>query len=213
VAFRFISVAIEPGRPQLNPNDPTAVLLGRMRCRRGSAAVEGIPMTVRPRSARPRVSGYLRTAVPLVVAAGSAALLTGCGSSSSPTSGSSGTTTPPAPSGSGTTVNASETEFHITLSQSSFQPGSYTFQARNDGKFPHALNVDGPGVEDQATPTLAPGQSGAVTVALQAGAYTIYCPVDGHRGKGMQMQITVAAAAAPTASPASQGSGGGGGGY
>jgi uncharacterized cupredoxin-like copper-binding protein len=77
-----------------------------------------------------------------------------------------------------------------------------TFQAQNSGKFPHALTVDGPGVSDQATSKLSPGQSGSVTVTLQAGTYTVYCPVDGHRAKGMLTHITVGGGAAPTTSPA-----------
>jgi uncharacterized cupredoxin-like copper-binding protein len=112
-------------------------------------------------------------------------------------------------------VSATENEFKIALSQTSFKPGPYTFQVQNTGKFPHALTVDGPGVQDQATPTLTSGQTGSVSVALQAGTYTVYCPVDGHRAKGMLTQITVApdAAAAPSSasSPASTGGGGGGG--
>jgi uncharacterized cupredoxin-like copper-binding protein len=92
-------------------------------------------------------------------------------------------------------VTATETEFHIALSQTTFAPGTYTFEAKNAGTFPHALTVDGPGVADQATSTLQPGQSGSVTVNLQAGKYTIYCPVDGHRAKGMLMDVTVGAAA------------------
>jgi len=116
-------------------------------------------------------------------------------------------------------VTADETDFHIQLSQADFTPGTYTFQTKNDGKFPHALTIDGPGVAKQATPTLPAGQSGSVTVTLQAGTYTFYCPVDAHRTKGMQMQVNVAAAgagsssgSAPTTSSTGT-SGGGAGGY
>jgi uncharacterized cupredoxin-like copper-binding protein len=109
---------------------------------------------------------------------------------------------------------ATETEFKIALSQTSLQPGSYTFQARNAGKFPHALTVDGPGVQDQSTPKLSPGQAGSVTVALQPGTYTVYCPVDGHRAKGMLTHLTVApAAGASTSQATSPGSTSGGGAY
>jgi Integrase core domain len=35
----------------------------------------------------------------------------------------------------------------------------------NNGKFPHNLTVDGPGIEDKASPTLSPGSAGDLTVA------------------------------------------------
>ena len=37
----------------------------------------------------------------------------------------------------------------------------------NKGKFAHNLTVDGAGVQDKATPTLAPGSTGDLTVSLQ----------------------------------------------
>jgi plastocyanin len=171
-------------------------------------------MLLRPRTTHSRSSSVLRSVTPLLGLAGSAVLLVACGSSS----GSSGAPTganAPAPatsSASGATVTATETEFKIALSQTSLKPGSYTFQARNAGTFPHALTVDGPGVADRATPKLSPGQTGSVTVALQPGTYTVYCPVDGHRAKGMLTHVTVAAGTAPTSSPASAASTSGGGG-
>jgi plastocyanin len=176
-------------------------------------------MLPHPRADHDRSTAVPRSAPLLLVLAGSAALLAACGGSGTPaSSGTSATPVPQPTKGqvSATTVTATETEFAINLSQTSLPPGSYTFQTSNAGKFPHALTIDGPGVQNQATPTLAPGQAGSVTVAFQTGTYTVYCPVDGHRGKGMQTQITVAPGAgastssAPDSSPAT-GSGGGGG--
>jgi plastocyanin len=47
--------------------------------------------------------------------------------------------------------------------------------------------------EEAATPPPASGGSQAVEVAvdLQAGEYELYCPVDDHRGQGMEGTITV----------------------
>jgi uncharacterized cupredoxin-like copper-binding protein len=91
-----------------------------------------------------------------------------------------------------TVLTATEKEFSITLSQSAFKPGTYTFQVSNRGQFPHNLTLEGPGVDRQASPTLQPGQNGTVTVTLQAGSYEIWCSVDSHKDKGMQLKITVA---------------------
>jgi uncharacterized cupredoxin-like copper-binding protein len=83
------------------------------------------------------------------------------------------------------------TEFKIGLSQQGFTPGAYTFVATNSGKVVHALEVDGPGVEDQKTAVLQPGQSANLNVNLQKGTYQVYCPVDGHKSLGMTTSITV----------------------
>jgi len=163
-----------------------------------------------------------RVAAPLLLAAAGVVVLARCGDSgsSSGSSGSSAAPPPPAASsapaaGAGTAVTADETEFKIALSQNSFAPGTYTFNAKNSGKFPHALTIDGPGVSNQATPTLKAGESGSVTVNLVNGTYTVYCPVDGHRDKGMQMTINVGGGGATTSSSTSSGgsSGSGAGGY
>jgi uncharacterized cupredoxin-like copper-binding protein len=92
---------------------------------------------------------------------------------------------------SATTVPVDLTEFKIGLTKSTFTAGTYTFTATNSGKFPHAFQVDGPGVADKGTGTVQPGDSGSVTVTLQKGTYTFYCPVPGHKEKGMTMQVTV----------------------
>jgi uncharacterized cupredoxin-like copper-binding protein len=38
---------------------------------------------------------------------------------------------------------------------------------------------------------LTRGDTTELTVNLPAGSYTVYCPVDGHRDKGMQRTIVV----------------------
>jgi uncharacterized cupredoxin-like copper-binding protein len=85
------------------------------------------------------------------------------------------------------------TEYHIALSQQSFSPGTYSFVATNNGKVTHALEIDGPGVEDQKTTLLQPGQSANLAVNLQKGTYQVYCPVGAHKGLGMATTITVGA--------------------
>jgi uncharacterized cupredoxin-like copper-binding protein len=66
------------------------------------------------------------------------------------------------------------------------QPGQVTLAVRNDGELPHALTVEG-----ASTGTLAPGESGELTVSLEDGAYALYCPVGNHRSQGMEAALTV----------------------
>ena len=91
----------------------------------------------------------------------------------------------------GTPVTATEKEFSITLSQSTFTAGAYTFTVTNAGTFPHNLVIEGPGVDQQSSPTLQPGQNAPLDVTLQAGSYELWCAVDGHKDKGMDIHITV----------------------
>jgi uncharacterized cupredoxin-like copper-binding protein len=129
---------------------------------------------------------------------GALTVLAACGNSSDEsTSSTASPTTPSAsassssPAAKGTTVTVKETEYKLELSQSTFSPGTYTFRAENDGGTTHALEIEGPGIEEQQTGSLAPGASGSLTVRLQSGKYELYCPVDSHKDRGMEMDITV----------------------
>lgn len=52
-------------------------------------------------------------------------------------------------------MTVTETEFRLELSQTTLRPGTYTFVADNKGQATHALEIDGPGVQDKATGNLA----------------------------------------------------------
>lgn len=125
-----------------------------------------------------------------IVAAGT---LAACGGDDSGASGTSGSEDAGASGGSdtGTSVTVDETDFALALSVDSFSPGVYTFEITNDGDTTHALEVEGPGVEDVESDEIGPGESTSLTVTLEAGDYTIYCPVDGHKDMGMTTTITV----------------------
>jgi uncharacterized cupredoxin-like copper-binding protein len=91
----------------------------------------------------------------------------------------------------GTTMSVAESEFTITLPSKTLTAGTYTFNVTNKGKFAHNLTVDGAGVQDKATPTLAPGSTGDLTISLQKGSYEFYCSVDGHKEMGMDVTVQV----------------------
>jgi uncharacterized cupredoxin-like copper-binding protein len=100
---------------------------------------------------------------------------------------------PPAatPTVTGTKVTATETEYSITLSTSIMTAGVYTFDVENHGTMSHNLNVAGPGVAQQSSPTVQPGGSGQITVTLQKGTYELWCSIDGHKDLGMDLKIQV----------------------
>lgn len=68
--------------------------------------------------------------------------------------------------------------------------GRVAFNIENGGKEKHAFEIEGNGVHTE-TPELTAGNSAALEVDLKPGTYTIYCPVDGHRGKGMEKKLVV----------------------
>jgi Uncharacterized copper-binding protein len=107
----------------------------------------------------------------------------------------------------GTTVTVTATDFKLALNTTSLAPGPYTFHIVNSGKAPHALELEGPGTEEQKTAVVQPGQSADLPATLQAGDYNLYCPVDGHRGKGMELKLTIGGTGGASA-PASSSSGG-----
>jgi uncharacterized cupredoxin-like copper-binding protein len=94
------------------------------------------------------------------------------------------------PTGPGTTVTVTETDFAISLSQQKFTPGTYTFQTTNAGQAQHVLEVEGEGMEKK-TSELGPGDKAELTVDLKKGRYEIYCPVGDHKNRGMKVEITV----------------------
>ena len=69
------------------------------------------------------------------------------------------------------------------------KPGKVTITMDNPSDVPHAVEIEGKGVEEE-TKTLTNGTAD-VTVDVKAGKYEFYCPVDGHREAGMEGTLTV----------------------
>lgn len=72
----------------------------------------------------------------------------------------------------------------------SLPAGPVTFRVENAGKEVHGFDIAGNG----ATLSLGRIQRGDIKtldVDLTPGTYTVTCPVDGHKGKGMSKTVTV----------------------
>jgi hypothetical protein len=105
-------------------------------------------------------------------------------------------------------LTVDETEFRLDLSETSLEPGTYTFVVRNAGAVEHALELEGRGVAEAATGTLAPGESAELTVTLEEGSYVLFCPIGDHAAQGMKLELSVGGA--PPAAPEPEPPAGGG---
>ena len=124
----------------------------------------------------------------------------GCGgddetttAASVPTTTTTGATGATGAAGGGETIKISETDFKLDPSDPSVKAGTVTIDVSNDSQSTtHNLEVEGNGLADTSLPNdLAPGDSGQLTVDLEPGTYTMYCPIDDHRGQGMEGTIEV----------------------
>ena len=91
-----------------------------------------------------------------------------------------------------TTVNlkASKTKLAFNHKTLTAKKGTVTLVMSNPSGFPHAIAVEGHGV-DKDGKTVNKGGTSRVTVKLKKGTYTFYCPVDGHRAAGMKGKLIV----------------------
>src|SRR5215218_11302100 len=67
--------------------------------------------------------------------------------------------------------------------------GTVTINFDNPSSVPHAVEIEGNGVEEE-TKTVTKDKA-SVTVELKAGTYDFYCPVGNHRAEGMEGKLTV----------------------
>src|SRR4051812_38237216 len=80
---------------------------------------------------------------------GNAASTSTGGSSSSSSAESAAASSGSGSQADGGTVQVEAKDYTLSLSSSSLSPGKYTFQLTNGGNDIHAIEIDGPGVEDQ----------------------------------------------------------------
>ena len=92
------------------------------------------------------------------------------------------------------TIQVDAMDFMFMPEDLQAEPGEVTFELTNSGQAPHALEIEGEGVEEE-TDTIDGGESTTLTVELAEGTYRIYCPVGDHEERGMVGTLTVGAAA------------------
>jgi plastocyanin len=122
------------------------------------------------------------------------ALLAGCGGDDEeePASTPAATEEPASGGGGGEQVQVSSPEdgsLKFDQSELSAKAGTVTFTYDNPSQVPHAFEVEGNGVEEETDVITA--SKASVTVDLEAGTYTYYCPVGQHRQAGMEGTLTV----------------------
>jgi plastocyanin len=87
-------------------------------------------------------------------------------------------------------VAVSLSEFAIDMPDS-LPAGPTTFEVTNDGTIEHSFEIEGQGIEEELEHNLQPGETLTLQVDLAPGTYEVYCPVDDHRGEGMERDLTV----------------------
>ena len=95
-----------------------------------------------------------------------------------------------APTASSAVTQVQLMEYEIQMPDT-LPAGRTTFQIVNSGKLNHNFAVEGNGIASKLTSDVMRGDTAQITIDLKPGTYTVYCPIDGHRGRGMQRTITV----------------------
>jgi len=87
-------------------------------------------------------------------------------------------------------LSASKTALKFSTTRITARPGRVQLVMGNPSSFPHAIAVEGRGL-DRDGRTVGKGGTSRVTATLKRGTYTFYCPVDGHRQAGMRGRLVV----------------------
>lgn len=125
----------------------------------------------------------------LAAVAAAALLSAGCGGGTATLTGTARTHA--APAAKRGSLQVTEKEYSITVSQATIRPGAYTVEVVNRGRMTHNLNIKGPGVGNWRSPNVSPGATANVGVTLRAGQYELWCSIDHHRALGMDTKIQV----------------------
>jgi len=132
-----------------------------------------------------------------------AVALAGCGSSDKEKAASTSTPTPTATAtataasggasaGGGQVVKLAADTSALKFDKSTLtaKAGKVTLSMANPSGLPHAVSIEGNGVDKDGN-TVQKGGTSTVTATLKPGSYEFYCPVDGHRQAGMEGKLTV----------------------
>ena len=141
-----------------------------------------------------------------LVLAAALTTLTACGGSADESTGSSGSSpsaasssaaedsgsaSSSAPAGKTQQITATEADFSIALDSTDLAAGEYEIEVVNDGGATHDLVVEKDGEDVAKSDTIAPGETGTVSVSLEPGEYVFYCSIGAHRAMGMEIEVTV----------------------
>ena len=121
----------------------------------------------------------------------------GCGGDDGADEGAQATVETTATESAAQTIQVDAMDFMFMPEDLQAEPGEVTFELTNGGQAPHALEIEGEGVEEESD-TIEGGESTSLTVELAEGTYRIYCPVGDHEERGMVGTLTVGAAAPAT---------------
>jgi plastocyanin len=127
-----------------------------------------------------------------VLAAAAVLAIAGCGGNDSSSSGSGGSSSGSSSSGGGEKLAlAADPGGALKFDKKSLKAkaGTVTIEFTNDSSTPHAVAVEGNGI-DKDGKTITGGKD-SLTVDLKAGTYEFYCPVDGHKAAGMEGKLVV----------------------
>ena len=125
----------------------------------------------------------------------------GCGGGdekSSSSSSSSDTATPTATateaasggSGENLALAADPSALKFDKTELTAKAGKVTITMDNPSDIPHAVEIEGNGVEEEGK-TVGKGEQSIATADLKAGTYDFYCPVGDHRAEGMEGKLTI----------------------
>ena len=73
----------------------------------------------------------------------------------------------------------------------SAKAGKVSIVMDNPSSVPHAIAVEGNGVDKDGETAMQGQKSTVGPIELKAGTYEFYCPVDGHKAAGMKGTLTV----------------------
>lgn len=104
------------------------------------------------------------------------------------------TTPPPKESGGATTsleLSADPSgQLKFDKSELEGKAGNVTITMQNPSEVPHAVGIEGNGVDEEGE-TVTKGGTSTVSAELKPGNYEFYCPVPGHEEGGMKGTLTV----------------------
>lgn len=128
------------------------------------------------------------------VVAGAAAVASGCGDDDgNPVGAKTGETPAAQPSGGGgsTLALAADPGGAIAFDKKTLtaKSGETTIDFANASQVPHAVEIEGNGIEEE-TETIQGGKA-SLTVDLTPGRYEFYCPVGDHQQEGMKGVLNV----------------------